>query len=135
MRCQFRNNALILPIFLLCLLFATPAAGIAAQDAIPSEIIAKSIVDIEKSISRLQPLVENAEKISHADSEALTFRLDQGIIRLIADVAKLARHTISTQHSPDQSQHTKWKRGEDTPRSLFGFDGLIHFDGAIDAVL
>ncbi len=107
MRYQFRNNTPILPILLLCLLFATPANGIAAQDAIPSEIIAKSIVDIERSISRLQPLVENAGKATDADAdgdaEALVFRLDQRIIRLIADIAKLARHTaLLPEENPDR---------------------------------
>ena len=59
MRDQFRANARMLPAILLCLLFANPLAVTAAQETISSSKLTDSIVDIEESISRLRPLVED----------------------------------------------------------------------------
>ena len=93
----------MLPAILLCLLFAIPLTGTVAQEATSSSKIADSIVDIEDSISRLQPLVEETGKTTAADGEALVYRLDQHIIRLTRDVAKLTRYTASlSEDDPDR---------------------------------
>lgn len=103
MRCQIRMSAPLLSSLLLFIVFSTPLTGAAAQDTVSSEKIAKSIADIEKSIGRLQPLVESAEKATDADGEALVFRLDQRLIRLIADVAKFTRYAASLpEEDPDR---------------------------------
>jgi small conductance mechanosensitive channel len=96
-------NGRMLPAILLCLLFAIPLTGTVAQEATSSSKIADSIVDIEDSISRLQPLVEETGKTTAADGEALVYRLDQHIIRLTRDVAKLTRYTASlSEDDPDR---------------------------------
>ena len=96
-------NGRMLPAILLCLLFAIPLTGTVAQEAASSSKIADSIVDIEDSISRLQPLVEETGKTTAADGEALVYRLDQHIIRLTRDVAKLTRYTASlSEDDPDR---------------------------------
>ena len=96
-------NGRMLPAILLCLLFAIPLTGTVAQETTPSSKIADSIVDIEDSISRLQPLVEETGKTTAADGEALVYRLDQHIIRLTRDVAKLTRYTASlSEDDPDR---------------------------------
>jgi len=103
MRDQFPANARMLPAFLLCLLFAIPLTVTAAQETISSSKLTDSIADIEQSISRLRPLVEENGKNTAADSDALVFRLDQRIIRLIRDVAKLTRYTASLpEDDPDR---------------------------------
>ena len=96
-------NGRMLPAILLCLLFVIPLTGTVAQEATSSSKIADSIVDIEDSISRLQPLVEETGKTTAADGEALVYRLDQHIIRLTRDVAKLTRYTASlSEDDPDR---------------------------------
>jgi small conductance mechanosensitive channel len=102
---QFRVNTRRIFSFLLCLLFAAPLTGMAAQEAVSSSKLAKSIADIEESISRLQPLVEKTGNATESDSHALVFRLDQRVIRLIADVAKLTRYTSSLpEDDPDRKE-------------------------------
>jgi small conductance mechanosensitive channel len=95
----------MLPAISLCLLFAIPFTGTAAQEeeATSSSKLADSIVGIEDSINRLRPLVKETGKTTAADGEALVFRLDQRIIRLIRDVAKLTRYTASlSEDDPDR---------------------------------
>lgn len=104
MRDQFRASARMLPPILLCLLFAIPLTVTAAQETISSSKLTDSITDIEQSISRLRPLVEESGKNTAADSDALVFRLDQRMIRLIRDVAKLTRYTASLpEDDPDRT--------------------------------
>ncbi len=98
-------NGRMLPAISLCLLFSIPFTGTAAQEeeATSSSKLADSIVSIEDSINRLRPLVKETGKTTAADSEALVFRLDQRIIRLIRDVAKLTRYTASlSEDDPDR---------------------------------
>ena len=89
---QLRAKARKLPAVLLCLLFALPLTGTAKEEPVSSSKLTVSIVDIEERVSRLRPLIEETGKNTAADNDALLFRLDQRIIRLVADIAKLTRH-------------------------------------------
>ncbi|MBT6125792.1 MAG: mechanosensitive ion channel family protein [Halieaceae bacterium] len=92
MRGQHRRGSGVLSSVFLCLLFAISHIEVAAQEVVSSSKLAKSIDDIDESIILLKSLVENTGATTEADAEALVFRLDQRIIRLVADIAKLTRH-------------------------------------------
>jgi len=92
MRGQHRRGSGVLSSVFLCLLFAISHIEVAAQEVVSSSKLAKSIDDIDESIILLKSLVENTGTTTEADAEALVFRLDQRIIRLVADIAKLTRH-------------------------------------------
>ena len=95
---QLRAKARKLPAVLLCLLFALPLTGTAKEEPVSSSKLTVSIVDIEERVSRLRPLIEETGKNTAADNDALLFRLDQRIIRLVRDVAKL---TLATAELPE----------------------------------
>ena len=115
---QFRASARMLPPILLCLLFAIPLAVTAAQETISSSKLTDSIADIEQSISRLRPLVEENGNNTAADSDALVKAKYQRMIRLIRDVAKLTSYTASLpEDDPDrtllQERLRGWSAAED----------------------
>ena len=119
MRGQFHGTVRKLSAGLLCLLFLIPLTGSASQEkeAISSDKLADSIAGIEDSISRLQPLVEETAKTTATDGEALVFRLDQRIIRLIRDVAKLARYTASLPEDNANRQDLEERLRKDLSRT------------------
>ena len=134
MRDQFPANARMLPAFLLCLLFAIPLTVTAAQETISSSKLTDSIADIEQSISRLRPLVEENGKNTAADSDALVFRLDQRIIRLIRDVAKLTRYTASLpEDDPDRLLLQEQLREDLSQTDQMLFQRLLQLDERIKA--
>ncbi len=103
MRGQHRRGSGVLSSVFLCLLFAISHIEVAAQEVVSSSKLAKSIDDIDESIILLRSLVENTGATTEADAEALVFRLDQRIIRLVADIAKLTRHISALpQDDPDR---------------------------------
>lgn len=121
MRGQHRRGSGVLSSVFLCLLFAISHIEVAAQEVVSSSKLAKSIDDIDESIILLKSLVENTGTTTEADAEALVFRLDQRIIRLVADIAKLTRH-ISALPEDDPDRRLLQER---VPRDLSKADQVL----------
>ena len=73
-----------------CVFVATPC--VSAQEAPSSAELAEAMLRIEGSVKKLRLLAEQTKTVAGVDREALMFRLDQRIIRLLEDAAKLARY-------------------------------------------
>jgi small conductance mechanosensitive channel len=101
-------------IFLLLASFIMPA--IAASEATPTVSageLAESIARIEGSIVRLQDLANQTQQSAPLDAEALEFRLDQRIIRLMNDVTRLVRHAVSLPYDNPERNALEERLGED----------------------
>jgi len=86
------NNAqrLLAALVSVCVFITTPC--VSAQEVPTSAELAQSMLRIEGSVKKLRLLAEQTKTVAGVDREALMFRLDQRIIRLLEDAAKLARY-------------------------------------------
>jgi small conductance mechanosensitive channel len=103
----------------LLLSVSMPAA--LAQESIAKPELDKSMLLIEDSIAKLKLLERQIRDTSGADREALVFRFDQRIIRLMDNATKLTRN-IATLPQDDPDRLALEKRFRD---GMAGFDLLL----------
>ena len=99
------ERSLYQAVFLFLAFFILPAIAASEETSIVSAgELAESIARIEGSIVRLQELANQTQQSSPLDAEALEFRLDQRIIRLMNDVTRLVRHAVALpSDNPDRN--------------------------------
>ncbi len=106
---------------LVILLVLLPALPLVAQTVTESQDLDEAFERVEKGVAGLKVLVERVKTAAVSEQEALAFRLDQRSIRLMDDIAKLARQIASLpDEDPERQVMMKRSRAE-----IAGADAFI----------
>ena len=130
---NIRLNALVI---LMVLLPVHPLVAQTVQTVIESQNLDEAFERVEKGVEGLKVLSERVKTAPESERGALAFRLDQRSIRLMDDIAKLARQ-IATLPDEDPERQGMMERSRadiarelhngylipERAREIYGYDG------------
>lgn len=124
---NIRLNALFILMVLL------PAHSLLAQTVTESQDLDEAFERVEKGVAGLKVLAERVKTAAVSEQEALAFRLDQRSIRLMDDIAKLARQIASLpDEDPERQVMMKRSRAEIAGADAFIFQRFAYLQERIE---
>jgi small conductance mechanosensitive channel len=127
-------NVRALAFFSLFLLVLLPVHSLVAQTVTETQDLNEAFERVEKGVAGLEVLVERVKTAAVSEQEALAFRLDQRSIRLMDDIAKLARQIASLpDEDPERQIMMERSRAEIAGADAFIFKRFAGLQERIEA--